>query len=407
MSEVAKQWWPSTIYAAPEETIAPLHITWVNKSGTADPYVTVSVADTLQYSYDNANWVNASSANISGQQMDGSSQYHVYIRRRPDLEPITALFPSLSVNNKWTVNGGQARLSGNIMSLLGQNEEVGAYAFGELFYYNSNLIDASELEMPATKLGIYCYSSMFIQCTALTAAPALPAMTLAEGCYSNMFHYCTALTAAPALPATTLAASCYTFMFYHCDALTEIPALPATVMAPSCYDNMFCNCKGLEDIPSGALPATTLAEACYQGMFSRTYVVPAADLLPATAMAPSCYKEMFAYAENFEIIPNLPATVMAKSCYESMFNGCSVRGDVTLHATVLATRCCRRMFYDCGALESVDFTSATDISAEDALDQWLRNTAVSGSGTLYVSSAMLKEWKKNGEVPNNWSIVAR
>lgn len=407
MSEVAKQWWPSTIYTAPEETIEPLHIVWINKSGDTDPYVTVTLADTLQYSYDNANWVNASSADISGSQMDGSSEYHVYIRRRPDLAPTTVLFSSLSVNNKWIINGGQARVSGNIMSLLGQDEEVGNYAFVFLFYQNSNLIDASGLEMPATKLGAYCYSYMFQNCTALTAGPALPAMTLAEGCYAYMFHYCTALTTAPALPATTLAALCYTFMFYNCTALTSIPALPAIVMAKSCYSYMFCNCKGLEDIPAGALPAMTLAESCYEGMFQRTYVVPAADLLPATVMAPSCYKEMFEYAENFETIPNLPATVMAESCYESMFNSCSVRGEVTLHAKVLATRSCRRMFRGCGALESVDFTSATDISAEDALDQWLSNTAVSGSGTLYVSSAMLKEWKKNGEVPNNWSIVAR
>lgn len=407
MSEVAKQWWPSTIYAAPEETIEPLHIVWINKSGDTDPYVTVTKADTLQYSYDNANWVNASSANISGSQMDGSSEYHVYIRRRPDLAPTTALFSSLSVDNKWTINEGQARLSGNIMSLLGQDEEVGEYAFGELFYYNSNLIDASELEMPAMKLGAYCYAHMFIHCTALTAAPALPAMTLAEGCYAYMFHYCTALATAPALPATTLATLCYDFMFYNCTALTSVPTLPATVMAKSCYSYMFCNCKGLEDIPAGTLPAMTLAESCYKGMFQRTYVVPAADLLPATVMAPSCYMEMFEYADNFETAPNLPATVMAPSCYESMFNGCSIRFEVTLHATVLAAKCCRRMFYGCGALEGVDFTSATDISAIDALDQWLKDTAVSGSGTLYVSSAMLKEWKKNGEVPNNWSIVAR
>lgn len=382
MSEVAKQWWPSTLYEAPEETIEPLHIVWINKSGDTDPYVTVTLADTLQYSYDKVNWVNASSANISGNHMDGSSEYHVYIRRRPDLEPTTALFSSLSVDNKWTVNGGQARLSGNIMSLLGQNEEVGSYAFGELFYYNSNLIDASELEMPAMKLGAYCYAHMFIQCTALTAAPALPAKTLAEGCYSNMFHYCTALAAAPALPATNLAASCYAYMF--------------------------CNCKGLNDIPAGALPAMTLAEGCYEGMFSRTYAVPPADLLPATVLAPSCYKEMFQYNDNITAVPNLPATVMAESCYESMFEGCGgILGGATLYATALATRCCRRMFRNCGGLISVDFTSATDISAIDALDQWLKNTAVSGSGTLYVSSAMLKSWKKDGEVPNNWSIVAR
>ena len=460
MSEVAKQWWPSTIYAAPEETTGPLHIVWINKSGDADPYVTVTKADTLQYSYDNADWVNASSANISGSQMAGGSQYHVYIRRRPDLEPITVLFSSASLNNAWTINGGQARISGNIMSLLGQDEEAGQGAFTALFYQNSNLIDASGLEMPAANLAencyygmfysctalttapalpamtladscyanmfcgcaaltaapalpamemkAYCYENMFYGCTALTTAPALPATTLADHCYANMFLSCTALTTAPALPATTLADHCYASMFTNCSALTDIPALPAMEMKAHCYDNMFAGCTSLTDIPAGALPAMTLADSCYYSMFQHSSAVPAADLLPATAMAPSCYVAMFAYDDNITTVPNLPATVMAESCYESMFSTCGgILGGATLHATVLATRCCRRMFQYCGGLESVDFTSATNISAEDALDQWLRGTAAANGGTLYVSSAMLKEWKKNGEVPNNWSIVAR
>lgn len=460
MSEVAKQWWPSTIYAAPEETIEPLHIIWINKSGSADPYVTVTLADTLQYSYDNANWVNASSADISGNQMDGGSQYHVYIRRRPDLEPITTLFSLPTLNNKWTINGGQARISGNIMSLLGQDEEVESNAFAALFGQNSNLIDASGLEMPAMTLAPLCYSGMFLGCTALTAGPALPAMTLndscykemfsgcaalttapalpatelkrrcyysmfygcsaltaasalpamtlAESCYENMFLGCTTLTTAPALPATTLADRCYASMFTNCSALTDIPALPAMEMKAHCYDSMFASCTSLTDIPAGALPAMTLADSCYYSMFQHSSAAPSADLLPATVMAPFCYAAMFAYDDNITTVPNLPATVMAEACYESMFSTCGgILGGATLNAAVLVTRCCRRMFQYCGGLESVDFTSATNISAEEALDQWLRGTAEASGGTLYVSSAMLKNWKKDGEVPNNWSIVAR
>lgn len=438
MSEVAKQWWPSTIYAAPEETAGPLHIVWINKSGSADPYVTVTMADTLQYSYDNANWVNTSSANISGQQMDGSSEYHVYIRRRPDLEPTTVLFSSESEENAWNIVGGQARLSGNIMSLLGQDEEIGNYAFALLFGNNSNLIDASGLEMPAMELAANCYAYMFADCTALTAGPALPATTLANSCYSSMFYNCAALTSVPVLPAmalavqcyssmfsgcaaltsvpdgmlpaTTLSARCYSNMFNGCTALTSIPALPAMTLAPQCYGGMFAYCTALTDIPAGALPARELANLCYFSMFTGCTSLTTVPELPATTMATSCYKSMFVNCTSLTSIRQLPetatpTTVMAESCWESMFENCSgINDTVIIHATVLATKSCRRMFRGCGKLTQVSFRLATDISAMDALDQWLQNTAVGTTGTLYVLSNTLKQWKKDGEVPNNWSI---
>lgn len=410
MSEVAKQWWPSTIYTVPEETIEPLHITWINKSGDTDPYVTVTKADTLQYSYDNANWVNVSSANISGSQIDGSSEYHVYIRRRPDLAPTTALFSLNIIDNAWTINGGQARVSGNIMSLLGQDKELGTSAFAFLFYLNSNLIDASGLEMPATTLADSCYGSMFNGCSALTSAPALPATTLASLCYSNMFSGCSALTSAPALPVTTLASGCYSRMFLNCTSLTDIPALPAMNMEYDCYYRMFQNCTSLTDIPAGALPATTLGYNCYANMFYGCTALTAVPELPATEMAPSCYKSMFAGCTSLTSIRQLPeqatpTTVMAESCWESMFENCSgINDTVIIHAKVLATKSCRRMFQGCSSLTSVSFRLATDISAMDALDQWLQNTAVGTTGTLYVLSSTLKQWKNDGEVPNNWSI---
>lgn len=410
MSEVAKQWWPSTIYTAPEGTIEPLHITWINKSGDTDPYVTVTVADTLQYSYDNANWVNASSANISGSQIDGSSQYHVYIRRRPDLAPTTALFSSDSANNRWTINGGKARISGNIMSLLGQDEEVGTSAFAFLFYLNSNLIDASGLEMPAMTLAYGCYSGMFHSCFALTTTPALPATTLATSCYIAMFNNCSALVDIPTLPATTLAPRCYQAMFQDCTSLTDIPTLPATVMKNYCYLRMFQNCTSLTDIPAGALPATTLGEDCYANMFNGCTALTTVPELPATEMAPGCYSNMFVGCTSLTSIRQLPeqatpTTVMAESCWESMFENCSgINDTVIIHAKVLATKSCRRMFQGCSSLTSVSFRLATDISAMDALDQWLQNTAVGTTGTLYVLSSTLKQWKNDGEVPNNWSI---
>ena len=65
-----------------------------------------------------------------------------------------------------------------------------------------NIVDASELELPATEPCSYCYGSMFLACTSLTAAPAeLPAITAENGCYTSMFFGCQALTASPYIKA--------------------------------------------------------------------------------------------------------------------------------------------------------------------------------------------------------------
>ena len=163
-------------------------------------------------------------------------------------------------------------VKGNIMSLLygddfeGQTDLVGKdYAFYKLFYNCTNIVNASELILPATTLAKDCYSLMFRGCTGLTTAPELPATTLAESCYQNMFYGCTSLTEAPELPATTLANYCYTSMFYGCTGLTTAPELPATTLALSCYYYMFYGCTGLTTAPE--LPATTLADYCYYYMF--------------------------------------------------------------------------------------------------------------------------------------------
>ena len=68
----------------------------------------------------------------------------------------------------------------------------------------------------------YCFSRLFSDCTALTAAPELPATTLASNCYQAMFSGCTALTTAPELPATTLEEGCYEGMFAGCTNLNYL-----------------------------------------------------------------------------------------------------------------------------------------------------------------------------------------
>ena len=168
---------------------------------------------------------------------------------------------------------GKFNVSGNIMSLMygddfkDKTDLTGSdYCFYRLFQNCSNLIDASDLVLPATTLASYCYSSMFDGCTSLKSAPkVLPATTLASYCYYRMFKNCTSLVTAPELPTTTLASNCYFAMFTGCTSLTTAPALPATTLANWCYYYMFQNCTSLTTAP--VLPATTLVSGCYSCMF--------------------------------------------------------------------------------------------------------------------------------------------
>ena len=133
---------------------------------------------------------------------------------------------------------------GNIMSLIYGDDfidknEIYDYAFGDIFENFQALYSVKNLILPATTLGIACYTYMFNKCYNLINVPKLPATTLANDCYDSMFQDCTSLTTAPELPATTLAESCYSCMFYGCTLLTTAPELPATTLAESCYSSMF------------------------------------------------------------------------------------------------------------------------------------------------------------------------
>ena len=139
------------------------------------------------------------------------------------------------------------------------------HIFCELFKECSNLIDASNLILPATVLADNCYNSMFYNCTSLTTTPELPATIIANGCYLSMFSGCSSLTTTPKLPATTLASNCYNSMFYNCSSLTTAPVLPATILVNGCYESMFSGCTSLTTAPE--LPATTLVSSCYLYMF--------------------------------------------------------------------------------------------------------------------------------------------
>ena len=303
-------------------------------------------------------------------------------------------------------NSGAYNVYGNIMSLVDEYNynsatAVGDYAFAALFSYNTTLLDASNLLLPATTLGEACYSDLFGGCSSLTAAPALPATTLAANCYRTMFEGCS-LTEAPALPATKLGTFCYNFMFQNCSSLTTAPELPATTLAEGCYQSMFENCTSLTTAP--VLPATTLAGNCYGMMFRGCTGLTAAPILPATTLAAYCYGEMFGGCTGLTTAPALPATTLATICYHSMFKDCTgLTAAPELPAATLESGCYQSMFSGCTNLASVT-CNATDVSASDCTTEWLKDVAATGTFTPANDKAAWVKDSPNG-IPAGWKKV--
>ena len=156
----------------------------------------------------------------------------------------SALYNSLFDFSNFYDSTATFKASGNIMSLFYGDNFFGQTTFQSnternvsyLFTMCSGLVDASDLELPATALTSHCYSGMFDDCWNLTAAPkTLPATVLAYNCYGSMFRGCTGLTAAPELPATTLEENSYSYMFSGCTALNHIKCLATSLGYKSTY----------------------------------------------------------------------------------------------------------------------------------------------------------------------------
>ena len=262
----------------------------------------------------------------------------------------------------------------------------------------TSLVNAPVL--PATTLANMCYAGMFEGCTALTTAPALPATTLVGGCYGSMFSGCTALTTAPELPATTLVDGCYMGMFFMCSSLTTAPVLPATTLANMCYYNMFDKCTALTTAP--ALPSTTLAGSCYSGMFNGCTSLTTAPELPATTLVDNCYTGMFQGCTALTTAPVLPATTLSERCYESMFQGCTALATAPeLPATTLAGSCYSGMFKNCNNLNYMKCL-ATDITATNALTDWL--SGVASTGTFVKEYGVEYLTNSPSGIPQGWTV---
>lgn len=141
-------------------------------------------------------------------------------------------------------------ISGNIMSLLANKEEISESAFHGAFSKGGaggttqiTYIDIdpdTPLILPDPTLAPKCYAHMFRNCTSLTRAPQFRVESTAVRCCYNMFRYCNSLEDVSdiSLPAMSLSTDCYRELFRQCSKLKKIPVLPAPILVQECYRQM-------------------------------------------------------------------------------------------------------------------------------------------------------------------------
>lgn len=165
--------------------------------------------------------------------------------------------------------------------------------------------------------------------------------------------------------------------------------LPAMTVTGNAYNCMFRGCINLEDAPK--LPATTLkitpgssTGGNYSSMFEGCINLLKAPELPATTLVPECYVRMFCMDRNKKITtpkmtksPVLPAQVVPASAYKEMFSGNGNMSEVTC--------------------------LATNISALNAVAQWLKNTSETG---IFYKAATMDSWPRTGNtgIPSTWTV---
>ena len=110
---------------------------------------------------------------------------------------------------------------------------------------------------------------------------------------------------------------------------------------------------------------------------------------------------MFQGCTTLTTAPVLPATTLANNCYTGMFQGCKALTTApVLPATTLANSCYSGMFYSCRKLKYVK-SLATDITAANALKDWL--SVVASSGTFVKPAGVTYPSGPDG-IPSGWTV---
>ena len=317
-----------------------------------------------------------------------------------------------------STNNKKCYISGNIMSLLYDKENISESAFQGTFSKGNTAVTyidinpSDPLILPDMTLAANCYSQMFMKCTGLTSIPdnLLPATSLAASCYSQMFMNCTGLTSIPAtlLPATDLssAVSCYSQMFKGCTSLTTLPValLPATTLSESCYESMYEGCTALTTA-SSILPQISTVEnsACLKMFYGCTSLTTAPALSFTTVNASGCM-QMFMNCSALTTPPSsLPATTLGEQAYYQMFMNCSgltytpsFPGE---KGTLSGIQICYQMFNECTSLTTTSgklFTDDTVLTEECFHGMFRHCSSLANVPSDYLPSIHMAKWCYRG-----------
>lgn len=318
---------------------------------------------------------------------------------------------------------------------------LGVHAYRGMFMLCTAMTTAPNL--PATTASTSIYEEMFQSCTGLIHGPSVMALTktawtccrymfdgctnmvdcftdiaatrAAEACFNWMFRNCKKLLAGPQLHLTEIAdavslsagwmGSCYG-MFEGCQSMVTGPTDFGTAKPGThCFERMFYDCKALTTAPA-SMSSEAMAEYCYRQMFYCCESLTTAPSLPSLQMAPYCCAGMFQRCHGLSAFPELPATTLAKCCYEYMFaivsrDYAKITVGPSLPSATLEENCYKHMF-ECQYKMASIRMSATNVTAANALQNWLLNA--SPTGTITLSTGVTLPTGVSG-VPSGWTIV--
>lgn len=174
------------------------------------------------------------------------------------------------------------------------------------------------------------------------------------------------------------------------------------IIGPECkaYGNIMSliNSTNFDNLTTLTQPYT------FHWMFYASHIIDASKLsLPATTLTKRCYYNMFAESLRLTAATQtLPATTLQEGCYQRMFNQTKIKESPILPAQTLVKNCYNYMFFNTqGNLNKITCL-ATNLSASDALTNWVNNAASSGTFT----KAQGVTWPTGSSgIPNNWTVI--
>lgn len=267
-----------------------------------------------------------------------------------------------------------------------------------------SIIDSSNYGGSVNVTG-YTFPFLFYNCTGLTHADGLFTTTHAavKREYYNSFRGCINLLSAPILNHETVNENAYCGMFRDCWALTTPPVILAQEIKGFGLKSMFLDCTGLTQTPTLHINAFKDTHQC-EGMFENCISLAQTQTLPNITPTTGTYKRMFANCWSLTTAPELPSVTLSNSAYTAMFENCTGLTEAPLlPATALTDYCYYEMFKGCSQLSAITMLASSNLSATDALTNWVSGVSPTG---VFVKEVYATLPTGNNGIPQGWLALS-